>query len=260
MFVTGRLKDLIIVRGVNRYPQDIERTVEQSDNRLQAGAVGAFAVDTGNHERLIIVAETERRRQKDWSDVIDKVRRSVTAEHELPPDGVVLVRFGSIPKTSSGKIQRRACRDAFVNGELQIVAQWFSWDNQTESAKSVRGRTTASRMEEGETRLPVPNERIVREVLDHVRAIARERANNLTLDTNIVVDLGLDSLERMQIANSLEETFGGRFPEEVLQQIETCRETALAIEKYIGTEPRVDGRLRQRRRCHKRRRDSTRIL
>ena len=260
LFVTGRLKDLIIVRGVNRYPQDIERTVEQSDNRLQAGAVGAFAVDTGNHERLIIVAETERRRQKDWSDVIDKVRRSVTAEHELPPDGVVLVRFGSIPKTSSGKIQRRACRDAFVNGELQIVAQWFSWDNQTESAKSVRGRTTASRMEEGETPLPVPNERIVREVLDHVRAIARERANNLTLDTNIVVDLGLDSLERMQIANSLEETFGGRFPEEVLQQIETCRETALAIEKYIGTEPRVDGRLRRIARCHKRRRDSTRIL
>jgi 8-amino-7-oxononanoate synthase/acyl carrier protein len=245
LFVTGRLKDLIIVRGVNRYPQDIERTVEQSDNRLQAGAVGAFAVDTGNHERLIIVAETERRRQKDWSDVIDKVRRSVTAEHELPPDGVVLVRFGSIPKTSSGKIQRGACRDAFVNGDLQIVAHWFSWDSQTELAKSVRGGTTASPPEEAETPLPLPNERIAREVLDHVRAIARERATNLTLDTNIVVDLGLDSLERMQIANSLEETFGGRFPEEVLQQIETCRETALAIEKYIGTEPRVDGRLRR---------------
>ncbi len=96
------------MRGVNRYPQDIERTVEQSDNQLQAGAVGAFAVDTGNQERLIIVAKTDRRRQKDWSDVIDQVRRSVTAEHELPPDGVVLVRFGSIPKTSSGKIQRNS--------------------------------------------------------------------------------------------------------------------------------------------------------
>ena len=105
LFVTGRLKDLIIVRGVNRYPQDIERTVEQSDNRLQAGAVGAFAVEMGEQERLIIVAETDRRRRKDWSDVIEKVRRDVTAEHELPPDGVVLVRFGSIPKTSSGKIQ-----------------------------------------------------------------------------------------------------------------------------------------------------------
>ncbi len=62
LFVTGRLKDLIIVRGVNRYPQDIEQTVEEADNRLQAGAVGAFAVEMDNQERLIIVAETERQR------------------------------------------------------------------------------------------------------------------------------------------------------------------------------------------------------
>ncbi|MCU0960941.1 MAG: aminotransferase class I/II-fold pyridoxal phosphate-dependent enzyme [Pirellulaceae bacterium] len=240
LFVTGRLKDLIIVRGVNRYPQDIERTVEQADNRLQAGAVGAFAVDMGNQERMIIVAETERRRQKDWSDVIDKVRRSVTLEHELPPDGVVLVRFGSIPKTSSGKIQRSACRDEFLRGELQTVAQWFAWD---QAAAGTRMAAPAN-VAEGDRReeLTEPPERIAREVLDHVRAVARERAKNLTLDTNIVADLGLDSLERMQIANALEETFGGRFPEEVLQQIETCRETALAIEKYIGTQPRVDGR------------------
>jgi 8-amino-7-oxononanoate synthase/acyl carrier protein len=246
LFVTGRLKDLNIVRGVNRYPQDVERTVEQSDNRLQAGAVGAFAVESGNQERLIIVAETERRRQKDWTDVIEKVRRSVTAEHELPPDGVVLVRFGSIPKTSSGKIQRSACRDAFIKGELQILAQWFSWDPQAGTSRTAATDKAAPAKDDRDAPLAEPTERIVREVMEHVRAVARERAGNLTLDTNIVVDLGLDSLERMQIANSLEETFGGRFPEEVLQQIETCRETALAIEKYIGAAPRVDGRYRQR--------------
>jgi 8-amino-7-oxononanoate synthase len=259
LFVTGRLKDLIIVRGVNRYPQDIERTVEQADNHLQAGAVGAFAVEAGNQERLIIVAETDRRRQKDWSAVIDRVRRAVTAEHELPPDGVVLVRFGSIPKTSSGKIQRNSCREEFLAGELQVQAQWFSWDS---AAKSVRPAAIEKAEKAAETPaelpvetpapvkvaktggLPEPSERITREVLEHVRAVARERAANLTLDTNIVSELGLDSLERMQIANSLEETFGGRFPEEILQQIETCRETALAIEKYIGAAPRVDGRFR----------------
>ena len=73
--------------------------------------------------------------------------------------------------------------------------------------------------------------------MDHVRAIAKERAKTLTLDTNIVTDLGLDSLERLQIANSLEETFGGRFPEDVLAEIETVREVAAAIETYIGSEP-----------------------
>ncbi len=128
LFVTGRLKDLIIVRGVNRYPQDIELTVEQCSNRLQAGAVGAFAVDMHGRERLIIVSEVERKRRKDWSDVIQAIRRSVTAEHELPPDAVVLVRFGSVPKTSSGKIQRYACRTCFLEGTLPIVAEWYIWE------------------------------------------------------------------------------------------------------------------------------------
>jgi acyl-CoA synthetase (AMP-forming)/AMP-acid ligase II len=128
LFVTGRLKDLIIVRGVNRYPQDIEQTVEQSNHHLQAGAVGCFSVDIRGRERLIIVSEVERARRKDWSDVIDSIRKKVTVEHEINPDGVILVRFGSIPKTSSGKIQRHACRDGFLNGNLMVVAEWYGWN------------------------------------------------------------------------------------------------------------------------------------
>jgi 8-amino-7-oxononanoate synthase/acyl carrier protein len=241
LFVTGRLKDLIIVRGVNRYPQDIERTVELSDKRLQAGAVGAFALESGGQERLIVVAETERRRRKDWSDVITKIRRDVTAEHDLPPDGIVLVRFGSIPKTSSGKIQRSACRDSFVAGELQVVGQWFSWDRGEENGQPLRKseEKAAARAEANGKTLREPDPQIAGIVMEKVRAVARERARQLSLDSNIVIDLGLDSLERLQIASSLEETFGGRFPEEVLQRIETCREVALAIADHIGTTPVV---------------------
>ncbi len=143
LFVTGRLKDLIIVRGVNRYPQDIELTVEQASAHLQPGAVGAFAVDMRGRERLIIVSEVERVRRKDWSDVIAAIRRVVTAEHELPPDGVVLVRFGSIPKTSSGKIQRYACRSNFLDGSLSVVAQWFVWDEELAAAPGA-GQPTPS--------------------------------------------------------------------------------------------------------------------
>ena len=152
LFVTGRLKDLIIVRGVNRYPQDIERSVERASERLQAGAVGAFAVDVEGQERLIVVSEVERKRRKDWSDVIETIRRSVALEHELSPDGIVLVRFGSIPKTSSGKIQRHACRDCFLNDGLQVVAQWFAWHldskqsepTQSDSAPASRGELLAA--------------------------------------------------------------------------------------------------------------------
>ena len=241
LFVTGRLKDLIIVRGVNRYPQDIEVTVEKSSSRLQTGAVGAFAVDMHGRERLIIVAEVERTRHKAWDDVIAAIRRNVAAEHDLPPDGVVLVRFGSIPKTSSGKIQRHACRDEFLRNELNVVAQWFVWDvDQSAGLAAAASSTAESSLSRGIANLPHDVQPLVAEiVLDHVRAVAKERAKNLHLDSNLVLDFGLDSLERIQIATSLEETFGGRIPEDVLQQVETCREVAGAIEKYIGTEPKL---------------------
>ncbi len=246
LFVTGRLKDLIIVRGVNRYPQDIEMTVERSHSCLQPGAVGAFAVDVHGRERMIIACEVDRSRRKDYAEVINAIRKSVTMEHELPPDGVVLVRFGSIPKTSSGKIQRYACRDEFLKGELLILAQWFAWDETGEAtdassnahvaAKWTPIGTSSERYSEEPIRVQL---QIAEIVMDRVRSVARERAKNLTLDTNIVVDLGLDSLERMQIAHALEETFGGRFPEDVLQQIETIGEVALAVERHIGTIPKI---------------------
>ena len=233
LYVTGRLKDLIIIRGVNRYPQDIELTVEGASPRIQQSAVGAFAVDLDGRERLIIVAEVERTRHEDWSDVIDAVRSEVTAEHEIPPDAIVLVRFGSIPKTSSGKIQRHACREAFLNGSLQIIAQWRGWRPPGAVAPAAPP-PKAEAVPAGEV-----NADVAHIVMEHVRAIAKERAKHLSIETNIVTDLGLDSLERLQIANSLEETFGGRFPEDVLVEMETVRQVSEAIVKHIGSEPRV---------------------
>ena len=230
LFVTGRLKDLIIVRGVNRYPQDIEMTVERSNRRLQAGSAAAFSVDLNGRECLIIVSEVERARHKDWSDVIQAIRKNVALEHELPPDGIVLVRFGSMPKTSSGKIQRHACRDAFLDNSLAVVSQWFAWAT-GEPAAGSRGSAVPAAAE--------AQPQVVQAVLEQVRAVAHERAKDLSIDTNIV-GLGLDSLERQQIAHALEEQFGGRFPEHVLAEIETCREVALAIQQHIGSQPKSD--------------------
>lgn len=240
LFVTGRLKDLIIVRGVNRYPQDIELTVERTDPRLQAGATAAFSVDLNGRECLIIVGEVERARHKDWDDVLQTIRRSVAREHELPPDGIILVRFGSMPKTSSGKIQRHACRREFLDNALQVVAQWYAWSDggsELAAAETQAPHDAAERLKQLQLQGEV-DPTVGEIVFDHVRAVAKERAKAISLDTNIL-DLGLDSLERTQIAFSLQETFGGRFPDEVLAEIETCREVALAIQKYIGTKPKI---------------------
>ena len=234
LFVTGRLKDLIIVRGVNRYPHDIELTVEQSSSRLQAGAVGAFSVDHEDRERLVIVSEGERTRSKDWAGVIQKIRHDVTAEHDLPPDAIVLVRFGSIPKTSSGKIQRHQCRSCFIEGSLKVMAQWYSWEDSGPDQQL----QTELREELDQEIYAEVNAEIADVVKQHVREVARERAGTLTMETNIVNELGLDSLERLQIANALEETFQGRFPEDVLQDAETVREVTLAIQQHFGSDAR----------------------
>lgn len=229
LFVTGRIKDMIIVRGVNRYPQDIEATVERASPRLRTGGAAAFAVEADGRERLVIVCEVERSRHVVWDEVIAAIRRDVTAEHEVPPDAIVLVRAGSIPKTSSGKIQRHACRDQFLSGELVVVHQWIGWQSQAETQET-GGETDA-------TTTADIDPAVVQIVMDHVRAVAKDRAAHLDLDSNIVTDLGLDSLERLQIATLLEDTFGGRFPDDVLQRVETCREVAMAVQQHMGTQP-----------------------
>ncbi|MEO8494860.1 MAG: aminotransferase class I/II-fold pyridoxal phosphate-dependent enzyme [Planctomycetota bacterium] len=247
LFVTGRLKDLIIVRGVNRYPQDIEQTVERTDPRLQAGAAAAFAVDLNGRECLIVMTEVERTRHKDWSSVIQAIRSNVAREHELPPDVIALVRFGSMPKTSSGKIQRHACRAAFLEDSLPVIARWTAWSGGVEVdgessviVESPPATTTAHaapRRALDSLQVEV-NPRVADVVMHHVREIAKERAKGMTIDSNIV-EMGLDSLERLQIAHALEEAFGGRFPEEVLSEIETCREVTLAVQTHIGTQARI---------------------
>lgn len=240
LYVAGRLKDMIIVRGVNRYPQDIEQTAEHSHDIMQSGLVAAFADIAEDRERLIVAAEVQTRREAmDWDEVIKAIRREVSGQHEIAPDAVVLVRFGTLPRTSSGKIQRHACRSEFARGSLKVVAQWKSWEIDLPDSEPMIAASSFDSGKPGQA-APAnkaagqPDHEIVDIVSDAIRAVAQERAKQLDLETNIVLDLGLDSLERMQIAHSLEQTFDGRFPEHVLQEIETVREVAEAIEKYLG--------------------------
>ncbi|MEB3358054.1 MAG: beta-ketoacyl synthase N-terminal-like domain-containing protein [Synechococcales bacterium] len=127
LFVTGRLKDLIIIRGHNHYPQDIELTVERSHPALRAGCGAAFAVDADAEERLVVVQEVERRylRKLDGGAVAQAVRRAIAQHHDLQVYAILFLRTGSIPKTSSGKIQRYACKQGFQTRTLNVVGDWF---------------------------------------------------------------------------------------------------------------------------------------
>ena len=126
LFVTGRLKDLIIIQGQNHYPQDIELTVHNSHPALRPNCGAAFTLNFQGKERLVIVQEVERSyiRKLDVKEVIGNIREAVTAEHALQVYAAVLVKTGSIPKTTSGKIRRNACRAEFITGSLNVVEDW----------------------------------------------------------------------------------------------------------------------------------------
>ena len=136
LFVTGRLKDIIIINGCNHYPQDLERTVEQSNSDIRPSGVASFSVDVEGEEKLVILAEVDRRywdsrRVKSQSngyslqtktanaqELIQSIRREISKNHDLQAHSILLLKPGGIPKTSSGKIQRHVCRANFLEGTL----------------------------------------------------------------------------------------------------------------------------------------------
>ncbi len=129
LFISGRIKDLIIVRGLKHYPQDIEVTAERAHPALRPGCCAAFSVERDDEEQLAIVAEVDTGRQPcggepELSQVLAAVRIAVAAAHHVAPASVTIVSPGEVPKTTSGKLQRYLCRTALQCGEFNIVASW----------------------------------------------------------------------------------------------------------------------------------------
>ena len=122
VFITGRLKDVVIIRGRNLYPQDIELTVQHVHPALRPGGGAAFSMDVGGEERLVVVQELDPRvLPVDTEAVASDVRQAVSEAYGVAAYAVVLIRAGTLPKTSSGKVQRGACRSAFLSRQLETV-------------------------------------------------------------------------------------------------------------------------------------------
>ncbi len=125
LYICGRIKDLIIVRGQNHYPQDLERTVEEAHVQIQAGNIAAFGLDANGEECVAVVAEVNRRfAAKHCDEVIGAIRRAVAETHGLKLAAISLIKFGTLTKTTSGKIQRSKARQEFIDGQLTLVGEW----------------------------------------------------------------------------------------------------------------------------------------
>ncbi|WP_236248473.1 non-ribosomal peptide synthetase [Pseudomonas mosselii] len=126
VFVTGRLKDMLIVRGQNLYPQDLEKTLEREVEMLRKGRVAVFAVDDQGEEGIGVAVEISRNVQKAHTPeaLINTLRRVIADACRQAPAVVLLLNPGALPKTSSGKLQRSACRLRMNDGSLDIYARF----------------------------------------------------------------------------------------------------------------------------------------
>lgn len=129
LYVTGRIKDLVIIRGRNHYPHDLEHAAGSCHPALRVGGGAAFSVEPdGQPERLVVMHEIERtQRDTDPNAVFGAVREAIARGHELQTHAIVLLKPGRLPRTSSGKVRRHACREAFVSGtDLGELARWVA--------------------------------------------------------------------------------------------------------------------------------------
>ena len=211
LYVTGRLKDLIIIRGRNHYPQDIERTVERSSAALRPGGGAAFSLEIEGEERLIIVQEVHRSvRKQDLAEVIGAIREAVAEEHELQVYAVVLSKVGSVPKTSSGKVQRHACRAAFDAGTLPIIES----DVLDQSDDGLDKCLDYSLTREGILTIQSPHEQqseLARRLQGQVAGLLKVAPSRVPL-AQPLTRLGLDSLQAIELQNQIEAGLGVFLP------------------------------------------------
>lgn len=201
LFITGRIKDVVIVRGANHYPQDIEHTVTDAHPAIRPGCVAAFGREVHGEERLTVVAELDVRRLGDAhpDQIADTVTRAVSEHHGLRLHELVFVRAGTIPKTTSGKIQRHACRAELEAGDLALL------EPSAEDAPPD----------------PAPNRDDIRtQLIDIVVDVADLPRERLEPHTSLHA-LGVDSLAGVNIAYEIGVLTGRDVPDRLISEHDT---------------------------------------
>ena len=241
LFITGRLKDLIIIRGRNIYPQDVERCVENVVDFVRPNACAAFSIEAGGEEALAIVVEADRRmvrtverwnKQQDSfqegnsslevESLFSRMRQAVAEEFEIQLHQVAFVMPGSFPRTTSGKVQRSTCRLRMLQGTLDVVH--FSNGTRKHASQSIEA---ISRVEADADGLKM----FIRDrVLTVLRKELKLKIDQIDFDTPLT-SLGVDSLGMVTIALDLEEKTGKQISGDTLYENQTINELSVYLSK-----------------------------
>jgi acyl-CoA synthetase (AMP-forming)/AMP-acid ligase II len=216
LFVTGRLKDVIIVRGRNLYPQDLEHTAERAHAALRPGAGAAFVVGDGDGvERLVLVHESTAADGDEAGAAVEAVGHAVARDHGVEPFAVVLIRPRTLPKTSSGKVRRRACRDAYVAGTLSRL------DHAPQTTGPDAGPADAE---------TVAIEAWLVRIVSERRNLAPERVHR----DDVLMALGIDSAEAAEVAAALGDRLGRAVPLRLLFEHPTIASLAARLREVAA--------------------------
>ncbi|MBM4200721.1 MAG: AMP-binding protein, partial [Gammaproteobacteria bacterium] len=210
LYVTGRIKDLIIIRGRNYYPQDLEAAVDGLADLLRPGAQAAFAIAGEEQESVVLISEVQRDAYRKFGSetVFAAMRQALAGVCDLPDMTLVLVSPGAVPKTSSGKIRRRACRDAFLAGTLAELARSgapTAAETELQSVSSDGG--PAGSPLAAALRVSAAGERsalLVDYLLGAVAGVLRVGRDQLSPDLPLRA-FGLDSLRLVELQHALEQ-------------------------------------------------------
>jgi acyl-CoA synthetase (AMP-forming)/AMP-acid ligase II len=124
LHVSGRVKDTIVVRGINLHPHDIEASVDLCHEAIRQGCGIAFSIESEGAEKLVFVQEIGKRDLDRAPEIFSSIQKSIVDNHEVQPYAIALIESGKIPKTTSGKLSRRPCKEQFLTQTLQVVTSW----------------------------------------------------------------------------------------------------------------------------------------
>ncbi|MBV4483806.1 AMP-binding protein [Pseudomonas khavaziana] len=208
LYITGRIKDLLIIRGKNFYPQDIESILEHSHPRVRKGAVIVFSVTQETMESLVIVAEADLRllstplqKQQAFDEVTKAMIKAVSTHYGLPVRDVALLKLRTIDKTSSGKLARQSCKQRYLEQKLEVEFIWKNagrLPNEQAILSRLPGKAVSASMSFPERRDTLIN------YIEHELASLK----GLTQATDIASlqfdELGLDSVQTMELMGRIE--------------------------------------------------------
>lgn len=202
LFVSGRRKEMIVVRGQNLYPEDIEDSVRRVHRMLHKGSGAVFEFEVDGEERYAIVHECDRHPDRGYEEVISAIRKTVAQEYQLQLDMVILIRSGTMPRTSSGKVARYLCRSYWLQGRLRTIAVSSSdlWGKLQSSSETIEEYARADRPRRKE---------ILIEYLSTTAANVMGISSEKKIDPSLsLIQFGIDSLGATRISNRIQHELG----------------------------------------------------